>query len=227
MILDSVIESLEPTLQEKVDDAVDDALVRTRREITQKDELISALQDRVLGLEKRAEEQEQYSRHNCLRFSNVPYRTTDGSVPHNIGEMDTDTIVLDICNSTLGVHVTLDDISRSHVVGTPRGGKCQVIARFNSYRTPHQVYSAKSKMKTDRVKRFICEDLTRSRYKVVQHLGMVLLIFWGGGLGFLSEQDYFFRPGPGQNYFFLAKLEQRNFFHTKSMRLLRMFVFYQ
>jgi len=51
-------------------------------------------------------------------------------------------------------------------------------------------------------------------------------ILGGGGLGFLSGQDYFFSPRTGANFFFPAKLEQGNFFN-KVMRILRMFVFYQ
>ena len=55
-------------------------------------------------------------------------------------------------------------------MGEPRDGKCQIIVRFNSYRMRFKVYSAKSKLKDDPGKRFIVEDLTKTRYKIVQHL---------------------------------------------------------
>ncbi|KAK3086223.1 hypothetical protein FSP39_015424 [Pinctada imbricata] len=170
LILDSVIDVLEPKIKDAVDDSVKAEVESMHETLSRKDEEISDLKKRLLRLEKRAEEQEQYSRRNCLRFSNIPYVTNEGTTPQSIGEIDTDAIVLDICNKSLGTNVTLDDISRSHVVGTPRNGKCQIIARFNSYRKRHMVYSAKSKMKSDSELRFICEDLTRSRFKIVQHL---------------------------------------------------------
>ena len=78
-----------------------------------------------------------------------------------------------MCNKDLGIPVTLDQIGRSHVVGTPDKGRCQIIARFTSYRVRHKVYVAKSKLKNDSQKRYIVEDLTRTRYNMVKRLSQL------------------------------------------------------
>ena len=139
-----------------------------KEEIVKKDMEIKNL---IGKIESRAEEQEQYSRRNCLRFSNIPFKKDDGSEAEFASDMNTDKIVLDICNNSLGLTaITTDDISRTHVVGTPSDGKCQIIARFNSYRLRHKVFSAKAKLKDDPDKRFITEDLTKTRYAIVKRL---------------------------------------------------------
>jgi hypothetical protein len=48
--------------------------------------------------------------------------------------VNTDDLILDICNNLPGVNLTINDIGRSHVIGRAKSGKCQVIVRFLSYR---------------------------------------------------------------------------------------------
>ena len=171
-ILDSVIEALKPHISQCVKDAVKDAVHKQLKSVTEQvdNNAVAQLERRVKSLEQKVEEQEQYSRRNCLRFSNIPFKKEDGSPAEASYDINSDKIVIDMCTQKLGVTVTKADISRSHVVGEPRDSKCQIIVRFISYRMRFKVYSAKSKLKNDPDKRFIVEDLTKTRYKIVQHL---------------------------------------------------------
>ena len=177
-VLAAVVPKLQISVQEALTTAINDAVLPMQKTISDQDQKIKGqnyeiktLQKRVQELQSRAEEQEQYSRRNCLRFSNVPFVDAENEPLESARDLNTDEVVLDICNNTLGLSdITVDDISRSHVVGKPSNGTCQIIARFNSYRTRHKVYSAKSNMKTDPQKRYINEDLTKYRYAIVKRL---------------------------------------------------------
>ena len=164
-ILSGILKALDPMVNGRVTAAV----APLKQLIKSKDSEINELQKRITKLENHAEEQEQYSRRTCLRFSNIPHDKANGTEAESPSDLDTDAIVRDVC-SKVGVTVTNDDIGRSHIVGTPADGRCQIIARFLSYRVRHKVYSSKSKLKGDSKKRFICEDLTRKRYSIVKHL---------------------------------------------------------
>jgi hypothetical protein len=84
--------------------------------------------------------------------------------------MNTDKIVLDICNNNLEVPITLNELGRTHPIGKVRGGKVQVIARFITYRQRQAVYSSKSKLKNNPNKVFITENLTTHRRKIMDEL---------------------------------------------------------
>jgi len=84
--------------------------------------------------------------------------------------MNTDKIVLDICNNNLEVPITLNELGRTHPIGKVRGGKVQVIARFITYRQRQAVYGSKSKLKNNPNKVFITENLTTRRRKIMDEL---------------------------------------------------------
>jgi hypothetical protein len=67
------------------------------------------LQKRVTQLENDADRAQQYSRRNCLCVSGLPEKT---------GE-NTYSLILDMAN-TIGSNLALDEIDRSHRVGTPK-----------------------------------------------------------------------------------------------------------
>ena len=167
-ILNQVIDALKPHISKCVQEAVGKELNSVKELVDQN--AVVQLEKRVKQLERKVEEQEQYTRRNCLRFSNIPFKKEDGSPAESAYDIKSDKIIMDICTDKLGVAVTEADISRSHVVGEPRDGKCQLIVRFISYRMRCKVYSAKSKLKDNSDKIFIVEDLTKQRYKIVQHL---------------------------------------------------------
>jgi hypothetical protein len=62
-------------------------------------------------------DQEQSSRRTSLRFHNIPCGDT-----RNLYKMNTDQIILDICNDVLKVPITINEIGRTHPIGKVRGG---------------------------------------------------------------------------------------------------------
>ncbi|CAG2247257.1 unnamed protein product [Mytilus edulis] len=100
---------------------------------------VGTLFKRIVELETRLENQEQYSRRT-------------------------------ICNSKLGLNLTVNDIGRSHVIGKVKNGKSQVIVRFLSYRTRSKVYTNKKALKGDADGIFITENLTQYRTGLTQKL---------------------------------------------------------
>ncbi|CAG2257059.1 unnamed protein product [Mytilus edulis] len=74
---------------------------------------INFLYDRVALLENRLEIQEQYSRRTSLRFNNVPIPADRIQGAKIVLPVDTDSIILDICNNKLGLDIGIRDIGRS------------------------------------------------------------------------------------------------------------------
>jgi hypothetical protein len=92
---------------------------------------IEVLYRKINELELRVENQEQYSRSTSLRFHNI-------RVPlNNIGRIkypvDTDSIILDICQNNLSItDMKKEDIGRSHVIGKPNDGQSHVSTIWRS-----------------------------------------------------------------------------------------------
>lgn len=143
----------------------------TRESITavkERERDIDALYQKIADLEYRLENQEQYSRRTSLRFHNVPVPIgDDGKIAHPV---NTDQLILDICNQKMKLNIQLQDIGRTHVIGKVRNGKSQVIVRFISYRTRHLVYSNKKALKNDSNGTFISENLTQFRTSLVKRI---------------------------------------------------------
>lgn len=123
------------------------------------------LHHQITDLDNRLDEQEQYSRRTSLRFHNIPCPD-----PKNIRKMDTDKIILEICNKTLGVPITLNELGRTHPIGKVKNGKVQVIARFISYRHRNSVFSVKKNLKGNENNIFITENLTHRRQQIMNEL---------------------------------------------------------
>ncbi|CAG2192714.1 unnamed protein product [Mytilus edulis] len=116
----------------------------------------------------RIEEQEQYSRRTSLRFHNVPVPTDDNGAV--ITPIDTDDLVLRICNKKLKVKLNIIDIGRSHPIGEMKDGKISIIVRFLSYRQRNMVFRNKKQLKNNPDKIFIAENLTKHRYDLINRL---------------------------------------------------------
>jgi len=93
---------------------------------------IQTLQDKINiinEIENRIEQQEQYYRRTSLRFNNVPAPVDNkGQI---IIPINTDQLVLDICNKNPKQPISIEEIGRSHPIGEPKNGKkyiynCQV-----------------------------------------------------------------------------------------------------
>jgi hypothetical protein len=68
------------------------------------------MKNKISNIEKRLEEQEQYSRRTSLRFNNVRVPTNGNNVVKT--PIDTDSLVHGICKNQLGVMLNLTDIGR-------------------------------------------------------------------------------------------------------------------
>ncbi|CAC5363659.1 unnamed protein product [Mytilus coruscus] len=105
-------------------------------------------------VEARIEEQEQYSRRTSLRFHNVPAPTDDnGDI---IKPINTDALVLGICNKNLNLNLNTRDIGRSHPIGEIKDGKIAIIVRFLSYRQRQLVFNSKRNLKGNKKQNFHC-----------------------------------------------------------------------
>ena len=117
-------------------------------------------------LEIRLESQEQYSHRTSLRFHciKVPVR---GRIIHPV---NTDDLILDICNKLTDANLTINDIGRSHAIRRAQSGKCQVIVRFLSYRTRNTAYTNKKYLRANPDGIFITENLAPYRTTLSKRL---------------------------------------------------------
>ena len=122
-------------------------------------------------LEIRLESQEQYSRRTNLRFHNIKVPVNERS--RIIHPVNTDDLILNICNNLSGVNLTINDIGRSHVIGRVKLGKCQVIVRFLSNRTRTLVYTNKKYIRANPDGLFITENLTPYRTNLTKRLAQL------------------------------------------------------
>lgn len=137
----------------------------------EQDAEINAIFNKISELEIRVESQEQYSRRTSLRFHNIKVPVDErGRIIHPV---DTDDLVLQVCNTKLGLDISKNDIGRSHVIGKVNKGKSQVIVRFLSYRTRNSVYTNKKSLKGDPDGVFITENLTKYRTELVKRLSQL------------------------------------------------------
>lgn len=173
-----VIEMVSPKINQIIDERLQplistqkhnkDALILIDVELNRQKEEIKSLQGKLDKVESRIEEQEQYSRRTSLRFHNVPAPTNvNGDI---IQPIDTDSLVLGICNDILKLKLDLNDIGRSHPIGEVRDGKTSIIVRFLSYRQRQRVFSNKRRLKDNPNKTFIAENLTKFRYDLLNRL---------------------------------------------------------
>ena len=88
----------------------------------------------------------------------------------NVHKLNTDKIILDICNNNLEVPITLNELGHTYSIGKVRGGKVQVITRFITYLQRQAVYSSKRTLKNNPNKMFITENLTTPRRKIIDKL---------------------------------------------------------
>ena len=117
------------------------------RERKEKDELInilqievSSLKVEVKNLEKKSDDQEQYSRRNCLLIHGWTETKTE----------DTDEMVLDVINNKLNIEMSQISIDRSHRLGKRRGPGQKpraTIVKFTRYKYRHHVLSKKKLLK--------------------------------------------------------------------------------
>lgn len=121
------------------------------------------LNDIIIILEERADDQEQRSRNTCLLI-------------HGVAESDnveTDDAILSVLNNDLNLpHISINDIQRSHRLGPIKRNdrllrsnkpRCRpIIVKFLNFRTRQEVFKVKSRLKGKHT--MITESLTKNRY---------------------------------------------------------------
>ena len=125
-----------------------------------------ALDEDVNEAVKKLDEIEQYSRLNCLIFAGIK-EDSDPSME------DTDEVVINICNTKLGLNITEDSIDRSQRLGRwhPYTSQSQtesetpkpraIIVKFMNYHDRSDVFRSKAKLKQTGIA--IYENLTSRR----------------------------------------------------------------
>ncbi len=137
---------------------------------------VDALREKSLRAESALEELQQYGRRNALRISNVPISDITVIKKGNKEVKDTLSYALNLFSNVLHIEVSPNAVSRSHLVGKidKEKGLCQIIIKFVRYSTRDMIYRAKSKLKAfdngERPNIFICEDLTATRFTIIQGL---------------------------------------------------------
>ena len=115
---------------------------------------VDSLSTKVEKLEKLQDQQEQYSRRNCL-------------LVHGIAEEKeeiTDEVIINILNEKLDPEITLQYIEKTHRIGEPkktRGKTCPITVKFVRYNDRNRVFRNKKKLKDQKIS--ITESLTKTR----------------------------------------------------------------
>ena len=115
---------------------------------------VNSLSERLESAEKRIEDQEQYSRRNCLLIHGI--EETD--------KEDTDKLVLDVINKDMDIDLPISAIERTHRIGNPKEKKKKsrpIIVKFVRYYDRRNVYGNKKRLKGKGIS--VTESLTKFR----------------------------------------------------------------
>ena len=115
---------------------------------------VNNLSDRLENAEKRLEDQEQYSRRNCLLLHGI--EETD--------KEDTDQLVLDVINKDMEIDLPISAIERTHRIGNPKQKRKKsrpIIVKFVRYYDRKNIYVNKKCLKGKGVS--VTESLTKFR----------------------------------------------------------------
>ncbi|CAC5368803.1 unnamed protein product [Mytilus coruscus] len=156
--LSNYVSNLEAKI-EKQEQIISDLMVKN----SELKESNKQMDGRVESIEIDLEELQQYGRRNSLRFHNVPLKKTE------LGS--TDDKIVGLCKSLLGVNITVDDIDRSHIIGSiNKYGNAQLICRFRNWKIKNSIFQQKRKLKNNPDKTVITEDLTQYRQYLMKKL---------------------------------------------------------
>ena len=154
-----IMEAITEKVTQEVYSSISMDLSSIREEQKSMKENIKKMEENLDTLKASIDDQEQYSRRECLRFYGVPEKSTE----------NTDDVIRDIASKQLNVPLSEKDIARCHRI-TPKGGRKgenpnPIIVRFVSYNVRRRVYEAKTKLKGSNI--FVQEDLTARRRELL------------------------------------------------------------
>ena len=152
VVLAACDEAVRPVLQELAD---------LKRRMTEKDAIITKLEERVAQLETAHDDLEQYGRRLNIRIENVPH--SDGESPQDLEQK-----VLNNLKDS-GAAITVNDVQRLHRSTKLRlkdGVKTsQVIVRLNNWKAREAAHLARNNA---RIRGFaIKQDLTHARRELI------------------------------------------------------------
>ena len=121
----------------------------SQKELRSLHQQIETQQNQLDILKKSANDQEQYSRRNCLRIFGIEEKRNE----------DPDRLLIDVFKDRLQLDVSAADIERSHRVGKMKPGKHRaLIIKLCSYRVRRNIIQSRRKLKGTGIS--IQEDLT-------------------------------------------------------------------
>ena len=124
-------------MSDKFDDFEKDRK-RKKEVINNLKEEVSTLEGRVETLEKESDDQEQYSRRNCILVHGLE---------ENKDEI-TDDLVASSIKDKIDIDLSVNDIDRSHQIGKPNQRKKRtIIVKCVRYNDRRKVFSNKKKLK--------------------------------------------------------------------------------
>ena len=110
-------------------------------EIAKRDRQIDHLKQQLSTMRDEINEQDQYSRRNCLLISGLPERDNE----------ETDDLVKDL-GKAAGVNISDSDIDRSHRIGAKRNGSTrQLIVKLATFNKREQLYRNRKDLRSGRV----------------------------------------------------------------------------
>lgn len=162
LLIPAIVDAVKEKLCTDIHDALQLELLKKQNQIDKAESEIQSLKQELSAVKESLENQEQYSRRNCLRIYGIKEAPNES----------TDNLVVDLARKSLKTDITLDHIDRSHRI-TPRlsanGGvpphqtprPKPIIVKFSSYNVRSQFYRARTLLKGSGI--FINEDLTPQR----------------------------------------------------------------
>ena len=142
-IVKAVSKAILEDVTNEVYKAIDFDINSKTEKITQLETKISSLEKQLSSFQSDIEEQEQYSRRNCLRFHGI--RETD--------DESTDEVVIKVIRERLGVDIQPQDLDRSHRIplrnrehvgnNVDNPAAKPIIVKFARYNIRSRVYAAK------------------------------------------------------------------------------------
>ena len=155
------LKELKDSLIAEIRNPLMEEMAALKTALSKKDQMIAALQSKVLELEERADDLEQYTRRNSLRVQGLS---------ETEGEEDPIEKTLEFANRTLQLNPPLlpSDIDRAHRTGRSTPGQPRAfLVKFATYQQRRRVMMNKHRLRNTSI--FINEDLTAARATLMWH----------------------------------------------------------
>ncbi|KAM3878477.1 protein-glutamine gamma-glutamyltransferase 2 [Diretmus argenteus] len=159
ILMDSLIEPVKKAIAESITETVKETI---QYELKGTAEKLNELQQNYDDLIDNLDEQEQYSRRNCLIVFGVPEQKDESTTK----------LVCDIFKANLKIEVLPSEIDRSHRLGrkpeNPKAKPRGIIIKFTKYYVRDNVFKAKRALKNSQMQ--ILENVTTKRVKLLADL---------------------------------------------------------